>query len=254
MLGILTTIIIVFLKQHAEGIYKVPNQLRIVTDMLVLEFALDRQLIDVSPQRNSWLNRAGQSLAEALRLAVCQELDIEFTELVTGYRIRQSRNGAFVDIYLYDSLSSGAGYAVSIESSMKALLSKTRELLTNCTCDSACHKCLKHYRNQYIHGTLDRKSALSLLDWGETGARAAALSHKEQEHLLHSLEQILQLSGIQLAMSGCPIWAEGRYARKKINIYPAMWARPRAEDTIFVSDVQLKYAKPYALKTILDSL
>ena len=86
-----------------------------VTDMLVLEFALDRQQIDVNPMRNSWLNRAGQSFVEALRLPVCQELDIEFTEHVTGYRIRQNRAGDFVDIYLYDSLSSGAGYAVSIE-------------------------------------------------------------------------------------------------------------------------------------------
>ena len=74
-----------------------------VTDMLVLEFALDRQQIDINPTRNSWLNRAGQSLAEGLRLAACQELDIEFTELVTGFRVRQNRNGDFVDIYLYDS-------------------------------------------------------------------------------------------------------------------------------------------------------
>ena len=120
---------------------------------------MDRQLIDVNPQRNSWLNR---SLAEALRLAACQELDIEFTELVTGYRVRQSGAGDFVDIYLYDSLSSGAGYAVSIESSIQKLLEKTRDLLNGCTCDSACHKCLKHYRNQYIHSGLDRKAALDI--------------------------------------------------------------------------------------------
>lgn len=85
-----------------------------VTDMLVLEFALDRQQIDINPMRNSWLNRAGQSFAEALRLAVCQELDIEFTELVTGYRIRQNRAGDFVDIYLYDSLSSGAAMPLAL--------------------------------------------------------------------------------------------------------------------------------------------
>ena len=50
-----------------------------------LEFALDRQQIDINPTRNSWLNRAGQSLAEGLRLASMSELDIEFTELVTGF-------------------------------------------------------------------------------------------------------------------------------------------------------------------------
>lgn len=225
-----------------------------ITDMLVLEFALDRQTIDITPHRNSWLSRAGQSLAEALRLAACQELDIEFTELVTGYRVRQSGNGDFVDIYLYDSLSSGAGYAVSIEASIQALLAKTRQLLAGCTCDSACHKCLKHYRNQYIHSVLDRRSALDLLDWGETGSRAAVLSGERQKSLLRPLEQILQLSGVRLNLSDSPVWAQGRHARKKLDIYPAMWAKPSAGDTIFVSDMQLKYAKPYALKTILDSL
>lgn len=225
-----------------------------VTDMLVLEFALDRQLIDINPQRNSWLNRAGQSLAEALRLAACQELDIEFTELVTGYRVRHNQNGDFVDVYLYDSLSSGAGYAVSIESSIQKLLTKTRELLAGCSCDSACHKCLKHYRNQYIHSVLDRKAALDLLNWGETGIRASALPDKNQQYLLQSLEQILQISGVHIDVKHDPVWAEGRYSKKKVVVYPAMWTKPVKENTIFVSDAHLKYAKPYALKTILDSL
>lgn len=225
-----------------------------VTDMLVLEFALDRQQIDINPMRNSWLNRAGQSLAEALRLAVCQELDIEFTELVTGYRVRQNRAGDFVDIYLYDSLSSGAGYAVSIESSIRQLLTKTRELLDGCTCDSACHRCLKHYRNQHIHNVLDRKAALDLLNWGETGTRASAISCENQRHLLKSLKQILQLSGVRIDVSHETVWAEGCYGKKKVIVYPAMWTKPVEENTIFVSDVYLKYAKPYALKTIVDSL
>ena len=83
-----------------------------ITDMLVLEIALDRQQVSMDLAKNSWLNRAGQSLAEALRLSACQELDIEFTELVTGFRVRQNQKGDFIDIYLYDSLSSGAGNAI----------------------------------------------------------------------------------------------------------------------------------------------
>ena len=225
-----------------------------VTDMLVLEFALDRQQIDINPTRNSWLNRAGQSLAEGLRLAACQELDIEFTELVTGFRVRQNRNGDFVDIYLYDSLSSGAGYAVSIEFSIRQLLTKTRELLEGCTCDSACHRCLKHYRNQYIHSVLNRKAALDLLNWGETGARVSAVPYEKQQYLLKSLEQILRISGIHIDVNHESVWAEGRYSKKKVVVYPAMWTKPIEENTIFVSDAHLKYAKPYALKTILDSL
>ena len=225
-----------------------------ITDMLVLEFALDKNLIDINPQRNSWLNRAGQSLAEALRLAACQELDIEFTELVTGYRVRHNRNGDFVDIYLYDSLSSGAGYAVSIESSIQKLLEKTKELLSGCTCDSACHKCLKHYRNQYIHSVLDRNAALELLAWGEAGIRAPAIPAYKQQYLLKTLEQILQISGIHMDVQTTPIWAEGPFCKKKVVVYPAMWNKPIAEDTIYVSDSNLRYAKPYAVKSIADNL
>ena len=161
---------------------------------------------------------------------------------------------ARMHIYLYDSLSSGAGYAVSIESSIRQLLTKTRELLEGCTCDSACHRCLKHYRNQYIHSVLNRKAALDLLNWGETGARVSAVPYEKQQYLLKSLEQILRISGIHIDVNHESVWAEGRYSKKKVVVYPAMWTKPIEENTIFVSDAHLKYAKPYALKTILDSL
>ena len=225
-----------------------------VTDMLVLEIALDRHKLDVNPQKGSWLCRAGQSLAEALRLVACQELDIEFTELVTGYRVRQNQRGDFVDIYLYDSLSSGAGYAVSIESSIGALLEKAQAMLAGCTCGSACHKCLKHFRNQYIHGSLDRFAALDLLNWGKSGMRAPALTTIQQRSLLQPMEQILTMSGVNVDLQSEPISAMGRYGKKAICVYPAMWAKPEKAATVFLSDTNLKHAKPYALKSIVDAL
>ena len=225
-----------------------------ITDMLVLEIALDGEQIDVNPERTSWLSRAGQSLAEALRLAACQELDIEFAELVTGYRIRQNYHGNYIDIYLYDSLSSGAGYAVGIEQSIQKLLCKTRELLSECTCDSACYNCLKHYRNQFVHGMLDRNAALDLLNWGEKGQKSQALSYEIQKKLLMPIERILQLSGINLSEADNRTWVKGKYDKKEISIYPAMWKKPSEEGTVFVSDSLLKHAKPFALKTIVESL
>ena len=77
--------------------------------------------MDIHRTDNPWLTRAAQSLAEAFRLAASKELDVEFTELVTGYRIRTNAAGAFVDVYLYDSLSSGAGYAVSVADNIEKI-------------------------------------------------------------------------------------------------------------------------------------
>ena len=110
------------------------------------------------------------------------------------------------------------------------------------------------YRNQHIHNVLDRKAALDLLNWGETGTRAPAISYGNQQHLLKSLKQILLLSGVHIDVGHETVWAEGDNGKKKVIVYPAMWTKPAEENAIFVSDVYLKYAKSYALKTIVDSL
>lgn len=225
-----------------------------ITDMLVLEFKLDRTRMDVNPEKNSWLNRAGQSLAEALRLAICHELDIEFTELVTGYRIRQNPSGDYVDIYLYDSLSSGAGYAVSMKSQIHTLLNKTRALLEGCKCETACHNCLKHYRNQYVHNMLDRRSALNLLDWGEMGKLPSDLTAEQQKELLSPLFRILQRSSVSATFTEDTIILHGKKSSKKLVVYPAMCAKPKMPETVFISDAQIKYAKPIALKNIVEAI
>ena len=85
-----------------------------ITDMLVLEFSLDEKVHCIGEPDNLWKDRAAQSLAEVLRLTASKLLDIEFTELNTGFRFRRNTSGSFIDVYIYDSLSSGAGYAASI--------------------------------------------------------------------------------------------------------------------------------------------
>lgn len=169
--------------------------------MLVLEFALDEQKIDVDRKNNPWLNRAAQSLAEALRLAASQELDIEFTELVAGYRFRQNSNGSFFDIYLYDSLSSGAGYAASISEEIEFLFTKVEKILSKCDCENACHKCLKHYRNQNVHGQLDRFAALELLRWGKYNELAPEIPHSRQVKYISQFIDIIETSNYHVDIS-----------------------------------------------------
>ena len=222
-----------------------------ITDMLVLEFTIDDKIIDARRKDNPWLNRAAQSLAEALRLVVSKKLDVEFTELVTGYRLRTGSEASFIDIYLYDSLSSGAGYAVSVADSISDLLNDIREMLNSCDCGSACSKCLKHYRNQYVHGKLDRFAALQLLKLGVYGEKASPLNIATQIKMLKPLVNILKQSGCEITFDK-KILASGRGRTKEVVVYPAMLVEPTDVDTIFVSDAYIKYAKPYAVQKILD--
>lgn len=224
-----------------------------ITDMLVLEFTIDDSIIDARRNDNPWLSRAAQSLAEALRLVASKRLDVEFTELVTGYRLRTGENASYVDIYLYDSLSSGAGYAVSVADAIVELLSDIKNLLCSCDCSSACSKCLKHYRNQHVHGMLDRFAALQLLEWGINGINAAPIKVADQVDMIMPLTNILKQSGCEIT-SEDSIIAVKRNNKKEVVIYPAMWVEPCAEDTIFVSDAYIKYAKPYAVQKILDNV
>lgn len=221
-----------------------------VTDMLVLEFALDEKIVFTKRKNNLWLPRAAQSLAEALRLAASKELDIEYTELVTGYRIRENELGSFVDVYIYDSLSSGAGYSNSIAKDINALLKGVRDVL-DCNCSSACNNCLKHYRNQHVHHLLNRFAAMDLLTWGETGKRTETFSVDTQYNLLQPLVNIFNNNGCRISKDSSGIYADKDGIRKKIVVYPAMWAEPKEKNTIYLNEYVLKYAKPLA-KAELD--
>lgn len=223
-----------------------------ITDMLVLECALDSGLLDT--RRDSpWMDRAAQSLAEALRLQVSQKLDIEFTELVSGYRIRENGQGTFVDLYLYDSLSSGAGYAVGLAPRISEILFDTECFLLSCTCDDACQQCLKHYRNQHVHGSLDRFAALDLLHWGMTGIRAKPLEGNAQEDLLRPFWPVLEEESLHVERKGEELFLNSGDVWKKLEIYPAMWRQPTGINLVCISDAVMKHARPVALLIMCEA-
>lgn len=227
-----------------------------ITDMLVLEFTLDNKKIDTrSSNENLWLPRAAQSLAEAFRLVACKELDIDFSELVTGYRIRRANNEhkTFVDIYIYDSLSSGAGYSIKIESEIENLFMQMKDRMTSCDCETACDKCLKHYRNQFIHGKLDRFYGLDLLEWGISGKISKDIPLNIQRKHIESIKNILFKDNYNLKIEDDEIFLIKDNKIYKLKVYPAMWREPKAKNKIFICESYFKYAKPYALDKINTS-
>ena len=154
-------------------------------------------------------------------------------------------------ILLYDALSSGAGYSVSLADNIETLLQKTEEILA-CDCDTACHKCLKHYGNQQVHGSLDRAAAMELLQWGRRGQIASDISTNKQISLFKPLESIVRSYGIDVCYDDGRIDINQHGMTKYITIYPAMKIEPVENDSVFISDQQIKYAKPFAVKKILD--
>lgn len=227
------------------------------TDMLVVQFSIAGEDIDTT----YWLNSAGQSLAEAIRLGASKLLDIEFNELVTGYRIRHNGNNYFVDIFVYDSLSSGAGYTTQLQSLLTELFDITRKLLSECKCYSACYDCIKHYFNQFEHATLDRIFALELLDYGKSGLCLNELSPQRQQKLLKPLSLMLNQDNCQLDLN-TQILTKGQ-SHYKVVVFPAMLNKKsplahHGSDShmkyIFLSELDLKHALPNAYKALIDQL
>ncbi|OQW92706.1 MAG: hypothetical protein BWK78_00840, partial [Thiotrichaceae bacterium IS1] len=72
------------------------------------------------------------------------------------------------DIYLFDTLKGGAGYADQVGEQLKEILEETLQWLENCPnreCTHSCQDCLRHYANQYWHEHLDRPLAADLLHY-----------------------------------------------------------------------------------------
>ncbi|HHY82762.1 MAG TPA: DUF1998 domain-containing protein, partial [Clostridiales bacterium] len=223
-----------------------------LTDMVVLEFLIDPNKIDV--QSRLWLKRAAVTLSEAFALAVSRVIDIEFNDIRSGYRIRYGEHKVWVDIYLYDSLSSGAGYSSGVRERLNEIIAEVRQLLEKCNCDEACRNCLKHYWNQRIEALLDRKSALQLLLWGEKGELAPAISTEQQWTIFQPLKKLLELDGVvesRLDMNSIVLF--NGVKKKKVVIYPSMWSYDNIKidkDTIALSDKLIQSALPKAYEEL----
>lgn len=228
-----------------------------LTDMLVLTFELPKSEIETDERdAYAWLRMAATTTAEAMRKAATIILDIEFEEIQAGYRLRMDDDIQYVDVYLYDSLSSGAGYCAQVGEQTEKLLEHTLKILRNCACEQACYDCLKHYRNQRIHHVLDRHAAVELLTYGQSRKLPPQLSNQEVCELIRPLATLLGGYGIECHFTGDGVMLTKNHVQKHCVVYAAMvkasqtW---RSDTCVAVSKEALMYAKPYAVKKIRDS-
>lgn len=226
------------------------------TDMVVMQIDIDTSIINAFD--GLWLLNAAISLADALKLTASRVLDIEYNDLKVGQRIRTGKQKVFVDIYIYDSLSSGAGYSSGIANRLEELLSATQELLTKCTCNTACHDCLKNFWNKKNHVYLNRHEAYELLLWGVNSTLPKEYTIAEQEELFEPIKKILLLDDpyvqVEKTHKGLIIKFGGK--TKVVKIIPSM-INPnyfsKDGSNIMLSDKIVKHALPQAYEKIVTS-
>ena len=113
-------------------------------------------------------NVALRTISEALAIAACRLLELDPNELQAEYRpalTEDGRQGLEAEIYLYDTLSGGAGFARRVGELGLDVFKEALHILEGCpeSCDRSCYRCLRSYKNKFEHDLLDRHLGASLL-------------------------------------------------------------------------------------------
>ena len=189
-----------------------------------------------------------------MALSAGRLLDVEFTDIKSGFRIRHTPDCTYVDIYLFDTLSSGAGYTAAISDMPAELFDETRKTLTECknNCDCACQECLKHFWNQQKQIYLNRGIGLWLLDWISYNKLPDPINYSAQKELFAPMQSLLK-PFYNVSCNNNMI----KINNSNVYVYPAMWNKYSSEipnETISISDKLLKDSLPEAFNMITDKL
>jgi len=110
-----------------------------------------------------------RTICEAVTKAACGRLGLEANELQAEYRpalTPEGRAGLEAELYIYDTLPGGAGFAKRVGEIGLPIFEDALKLLEVCpdkNCDRSCYRCLRSYKNKFEHDLLDRHLGASLL-------------------------------------------------------------------------------------------
>lgn len=137
-----------------------------ITDVLLVAIRVDAP-ITLAPGVLA-TDVALRTISEAVTKAACTRLELEANELQAEYRpalTPEGRAGLEAEIYLYDTLPGGAGFAKRVGDIGLPIFEDALKLLVKCPddCDRSCYRCLRSYKNKFEHDLLDRHLGASLL-------------------------------------------------------------------------------------------
>ena len=169
------------------------------TDALLLRLRVSSPVQLGTNATTGLITRAGRmgltSLVEALALAASRVLQIDEGELSGWWTPVMGGRPDEAQLYLYDLLPGGAGYARAVGDALGDVFDATEALLDSCDCPSSCYRCIRHYGNNWIHASLDRHLALALLRHLRTGD-PPGLAYADKEGVLGGLRELLALRNI----------------------------------------------------------
>ena len=165
---------------------------------------------------------------------------VEFNDMKSGFWLRTLDNELYVDIYLYDSLSSGAGYTNRVSQYIEEILTKMNDILLDCDCENACLNCLQHFGNQKYKENLDRFLGLDFLDFVWFGHLKTKIDKKEEEKLnniahFHGIDKtIIEYDG--------KYYIQGHQNTIQLLFYSSMCYYDKSDNRIiYISDRMCKY-------------
>lgn len=160
-----------------------------------------------------------RTLCEAVVISATRALGLEPGELDAEFRPALSPGGPLGqegELYLYDTLPGGAGFAQQVGARARAVLEDALRLLEGCPagaeCDRSCYRCLRSFKNKYEHDLLDRFLAADLLRHVLTGApialdagrRAAATRLLYEDLVRQDLPGVTLVRDAPLSAPGLP--------------------------------------------------
>ncbi|MHC9085966.1 DEAD/DEAH box helicase [Luteimonas sp. RIT-PG2_3] len=196
------------------------------SDILLLRVALNSPLRFGAADRRKRkpLEDALQTLCDALTLSIARVLDVDSREMSAGFRFGSDGKSEFADIFVYDTLSGGAGYALEARKSFATVFDEAVRLMKDCTCSASCENCLRHYGNRFHHSDLDRNLGLDFSRYILRGEVPEEMAPDQEREALMPLIELIKLAGWEVVDTEAKVRVEHQGKRFILSACPSLRA------------------------------
>jgi len=194
-----------------------------------------------------------RTASEALAKAAAKILEIEPGELLAEYRpalTEPGTKGLEAEIFLYDTLPGGAGFAGQLAGHGEELLSVALTLLKTCpeNCDASCYRCLRSFKNKFEHSLLDRHVGAQLIEFLMVGE----VLPFDSQRLVKSTELVANDITRNRPELKVETSAEIKIGKSNIGVAPIKITRPDGSEFVVVVAGPLEIDHP--IEPIVASL